>query len=119
MGRRYKVYAAESGVSHQYFFADRHRVMRPEGQGPGADYTFVVTADQSSPFVLRVFVSERATKAWRDAHDRELDANEQYAAAKMRLFRGFDEHEDVRREWLNLIVDATNVDALLEALDLA
>lgn len=119
LGRRYKTYAAETGVSYQYFFEGRRRVVRPESQGPGSDFTFVVTADQQPPFTLRVFVSDRALAAWRAAHGRELDSSEQYAAVKMRLFRAFDEQERLREERLSLVVDETNVEDLLGPLDLA
>jgi len=119
MPRRYKMYAAETGVSYQYFFVSRHRVMRPEGQGPGSDYVFAITADQGPPFTLRIFVSDRAMAAWRGLHSRELDPNQQYALAKMRLFRGFDEEENLRARSLDLLVDETNIEALLQPLDLA
>lgn len=118
MGRRYKVYAAETGISYQYFFESRRRVVRPEGQGPGSDFTFVVIADQHLPFTLKVFVSDRAVEAWRQSRGGNLDANELYAAAKMRLFRAFDEEEHLRQEALNLLVDQTNVEELLEPLGL-
>ncbi len=118
MGRRYKSYPAETGVSYQYFFDSQRRVNRPEGQGPGTDFAFVITADQHPPFTLRIFVSERAVSAWRDAHQTPLTANEQYAAAKMRLFRAFDELEHLNRHHLSLIVDETNVEDLLQPLDL-
>ena len=118
MARRYKLYAAETGTSYQYFFAQSHRVNRPEGQGAGSDYVFVVTPDQRPPLILRVFVSERGVKAWRETHGRDLDANEMYAVAKMRLFRAFDEVECLRGDELNLLVDAANVEGLLEPLDL-
>jgi len=118
MPRRHKIYAAETGVSYQYFFVARHRVVRPEGQGPGSDYTFAVNADQGPPFTLRIFVSDRGLAAWRELHGRELDPNEQYALAKMRLFRGFDEAENLRGFPLGLLVDATNIEALLQTLDL-
>lgn len=119
MARRTKIYQAETGVSYQYFFVGRRRLTRPEGQGPGSDFTFVVTADQGPPFTLRIFVSDRALAAWQQAHGRQLDEKEQYAAAKMRLFRGFDEHEQLHDEVLNLIVDETNVEDLLAPLELA
>lgn len=118
MGRRYKAYAGMTGVTYQYFFDVRRRVVRPEGLGPGSDYTFVATADQHPPFSLRVFVSDRALKAWQSAHGRELDANEQYAAAKMRLFRAFDERERLVDERLSLVVDEANIEGLLETLGL-
>jgi len=119
MGRRYKVYAAGTGVSYQYFFDQRRRVIRPEGQGPGSDFDFVITADQHPPFVLRVFVADRATARWRGAHGRDLDSNEQYAAAKMRLFQAFDTREDLNEHRLSLVVDDQNVEELLEPLELA
>ena len=118
MGRRYKAYTAETGISYRYFFAARRQVVRPEGQGSGSDYIFVAMADQRTPLVLRVFVSDRATSAWQGAHGHELGASEQYAAAKMRLFRGLDEHVDLRAECLDLVVDETNVEDLLAPLDL-
>lgn len=118
MGRRYKSYAAETGVSYQYFFATQRRVNRPEGQGLGMDFAFVVTADQHPPFTLKVFVSDRAVSAWRDAHGRDLNSNEQYASAKMRLFRAFDVEEQLKEHVLSLMVDETNVVELLKPLDL-
>jgi hypothetical protein len=118
MARRYKLYAAETGTAYQYFFASSRRVNRPEGQGTGSDYIFVVTPDQKPPFILRVFISERAQDAWRQAHGRTLDSNEMYAAAKMRLFRAFDQLDTPRDEGLNLLVDEANVAELLEPLNL-
>ncbi|MGA2629153.1 MAG: hypothetical protein ABSG54_02975 [Terriglobia bacterium] len=115
-GRRYKIYAGDTGVSYQYFFEARRSVVRPEGQGAGSDFTFVVIADQHPPLDLKIFVSERGQAAWRAAHGRELDPNELYATAKMRLFRAFDEHESLTDERLNLIVDETNILELLETL---
>jgi hypothetical protein len=118
MARRYKFYAAETGTAYQYFFAHSRRVNRPECQGLGSDYIFIVTPDQRPPFILRVFISERASQVWRESHGRDLDANEMYAVAKMRLFRAFDEIERLREEWLNLLVDEENVEELLAPLNL-
>ena len=118
MAHRYKFYAAETGTAYQYFFAGSRRVTRPEGQGAGSDYIFVVTADQKPPFILRVFISGRAMGVWRQSHGRELDPNEMYAAAKMRLYRAFDEIDYLRDDALNLLVDEGNVEALLEPLNL-
>ena len=117
-GRRYKIYSAETGVSYQYFFDARYTVVRPEGQGPGSDFVFVVTADQGRPLVLRIFLSDRALEAWRGAHGRSLGPSEQYAAAKMRLFRAFDEEERLRELALALIVDENNIEDLLAQLEL-
>ena len=118
MAHRYKFYAAETGTAYQYFFASIRRVDRPEGQGAGSDYIFVVTPDQRPPFILRVFISERALGAWRQTRGRDLDSNEMYALAKMRLFRAFDEIDALHDEWLNLLVDEGNVMELLAPLNL-
>ena len=118
MARRYKSYAAETGTAYQYFFAHSRRVTRPEGQGAGSDYVFVITADQRPPFILRLFIAERALAEWRRKHGRALDSNEVYAVAKMRLFRAFDEIEGLRDAWLDVRVDEGNIEELLEPLSL-
>ena len=118
MARRYKSYAAETGTAYQYFFADCKRVNRPEGQGAGSDYIFVVSPNQRPPFILRVFISARAQGAWRNSNGRELDAKELYAVAKMRLFRAFDEIDCLRDDALNLLVDESNVLDLVAPLGL-
>jgi hypothetical protein len=118
MPRRYKSYAAETGVVYRYFFESRRSSVRPAGIGPGSDYTFVLAADQGPPFVLRVFVSEKAVAGWQAAHGRVLDPSEQYALAKMKLFCAFDELENLREECLSLVVDESNLEELLAALDL-
>jgi hypothetical protein len=118
-GKRHKAYQAETGVSYRYFFDFERRVVRPEGQGAGTDFVFVVIPDQRPPLVLRIFVSDRALAAWRARQGRELDSREQYMAAKMRLFRGFDEQQRLGESWLDLVVDETNVEELLEPLGLA
>lgn len=118
MARRYKAYTGETGLSYCYLLDSRRRVSRPEGQAEGSDFDFVVLRNQSPPFVLRVFISDRALRAWRDRQGRELDLNEQYALARMCLFRAFDEIEDLRERWLSLVVDETNVLDLLAPLDL-
>ena len=68
--------------------------------------------------VLRIFLSDRALEAWRAAHGRSLGPSEQYAAAKMRLFRAFDEEERLRELALALIVDENNIEDLLAQLEL-
>jgi hypothetical protein len=116
--RRTKSYAAETGVVYRYFFESCRSTVRPAGLGPGSDFIFVLRADQGRPFALRVFVSEKAVAAWSAVHGRRLDASEQYAAAKMMLFRAFDQLDNLPAESLSLVVDETNVEELLESLDL-
>jgi hypothetical protein len=115
-GHRYKSYTGETGVTYQYYYHARREVIRPEGQGAGADYSFVVTADQHPPFTLRVFLAARALAAWSRAHGRELGPSEQYAAVKMCLFRAFDEQNQLSDFRLSLVVDEHNIAELLSPL---
>ncbi len=117
--RRYRFYAGETGTSYQYFYAGKRRVRRPGGLGQGTDFIFVIKGDQGSPFVLRIFVAEDALLSWRRGHFRELDSNELYALAKMRLFRAFDDVELLAQEWLNIVVDEQNLEELLAPLGVA
>ena len=117
-GHRYKSYTGETGVSYQYYFDALRPIVRPEGQGAGSDYTFVVTAGQHPPFTLKIFVAARALEEWAQTHGRELGPNEQYAAAKMRLFRAFDEEERLVETRLDSVVDETNIEDLLSTLGL-
>lgn len=119
MPHRYKTYAGETGITYQYFYQGKRRTRRPREMGVGTDFTFVVTADQHPPLPLKVFLADRALQCWREAHGRELDSTEQYAAAKMRLFRAFDDLESLSEERFNIVVDETNLEELLEPLDLA
>ena len=117
--RRYKSYAAETGVSYHYFFEEKKGVRRPEGMGHGVDFIFVVRPDQHPPLALRIFLQDHALRRWRERHGRELDSNERYALAKMRLFRAFDQEESLREERLNIVVDEGNLEELLEPLGVA
>jgi hypothetical protein len=65
-----------------------------------------------------VSVRYRGLAAWHQSHGRDLDANELYAAAKMRLFRAFDQEENLRENAFNLVVDETNFEEVLEPLAL-
>jgi len=47
-----------------------------------------------------------------------MTGTEEYAVAKMRLFQGFDEIEDVAATPAELVVDESNLESLLSQLDL-
>jgi len=49
---------------------------------------------------------------------RELSGTEEYAVAKMRLFQAFDEMDDLAIAQPELLVDESNLQALLGRLDL-
>ena len=59
-----------------------------------------------------------ALDAWRAAHGRPLTDPEQYAAAKMRLFQGFDEVPKLQQEGRRLTIEGIAIEPLLEPLGL-
>jgi len=54
--------------------------------------------------------------AWADSHGRPLSDAEQYAAVKMRLFRAFDEEEDMQAYGRELQVDFQSLEESLTSL---
>jgi len=87
-------------------------------EAPANEYVFDVTPDRKTTYAVSVFVKPEALAAWANAHGRKLTDSEQYAAAKLRLLRGFDEMENVRQHSRRLGVDAGNIEELLENFDL-
>ncbi len=114
--RRIKTYSAENGVVYQYQF---HEV-RPVAIGGerGNEYVYYVTADRKTMHAVRVFVSGAGIGKWSALTGRTLNGTEEYAAAKMRLFQGFDQTTGIEKSNAVLRVDETNVAILLEKLDL-
>ena len=54
--------------------------------------------------------------AWAAKHGRPLTDSEQYASAKLRLFRAFDELEDVKAQGRRLVIDAALLEEALASL---
>jgi len=114
--RRIKSYSAESGYVYQYQFQDAHPVQ--QGNARGNEYVYYVSADRKKMFPVRIFVGQDAIKKWGEATGRALTGTEEYAAAKMRLFQAFDEGEELSATSPALVVDESNLNALLQRLDL-
>ncbi len=114
--RRMKTYSGESGFVYQYFFVEARPRRRLWGRS-GTAFLFSVSSDRKTYFVVEVTVQESALAAWQQAHGRPLTETEQYAAAKMRLFRAFDESKGPE-ELRSVRVDETNVEPLLAPLHL-
>jgi hypothetical protein len=114
--RRVKNYSAATGVVYTYYF---HEVLKARrGLHAGTEYIYIVGADRAAPVPVRVFVRAAAVRKWSRRVGRELTGTEEYAVAKMRLFRAFDEEENLAAAGERLIVDDSNLDSLLEQLDL-
>ena len=114
--RRLKTYSAESGYVYQYYFLESRPRRRLWGQA-GTAFLFSVSSDRKSSFVLEVLVEKGALEAWNQVHGRSLSENETYAAAKMRLFRAFDE-SPTPQKLSHVRVEPSNIEALLEPLGL-
>lgn len=100
--RRLKTYTGSQGYVYQYYFVGK----RPGRlQEEGLEYVFDVTSDRKTIFPVAIFLSNAAVAAWNQSHGRRLSDSEQYAAVKMRLFRAFDEIEDVASQACTLPVD--------------
>jgi len=113
---RMKTYSAESGYVYQYYFLES-QPRKKLWSRLGTAFLFHVTSDRKEFVVVEVLVEERALEAWQRLHGRALDSNEQYAAAKMRLFRAFDESE-TPKQLTDVRVSDENIEVLLEPLRL-
>jgi hypothetical protein len=114
--RRIKAYSAESGYVYQYQFQDVHPA-KQDGAA-GNEFVYYVSADRKSMFPIRIFVRRDALELWTKRTGRALTGTEEYAVAKMRLFQALDEVEDFAAKRPDLVVDGSNLGALLERLDL-
>ncbi|MGA8142728.1 MAG: hypothetical protein WB987_02435 [Candidatus Acidiferrales bacterium] len=114
--RRIKSYSAESGYVYQYQFHDAHPAQ--QGAARGNEYVYYISADRKKMFPVRIFVRHDSLEKWGKATGRPLTGTEEYAAAKMRLFQAFDEGQELSATGPPLVVDESNLNALLERLDL-
>jgi len=113
---RVKSYSAASGYVYQYYFYEVEKTRR--GFAAGKDYVYMVSADRKTVFPVRVFVRHDAIREWCGKACREMTGTEEYAVAKVRLFQGFDEAGDPAALPRDLVVDGSNLESLLAALDL-
>ncbi len=114
--RRVKSYSAATGFVYQYYFFEVVKAKR--GAAAGTEYVYMVSVDRKTVFPLRVFVRRDAVESWAGRAGRTLSGTEEYAIAKMRLFQAFDEIEDIGPSLPDLVVDESNLDALLSLLDI-
>lgn len=114
--RRVKNYSAATGIVYQYHFYEVQKSRR--GLASGTEFVYMVSVDRRTAFPLRIFVRRDAVEDWARKNGRELSSTEEYAVAKMRLFRAFDERENLPQFQPDLFVDSSNLEALLEQLDL-
>jgi hypothetical protein len=114
--RRVKSYSAATGYVYQYYFYEVQKARR--AGAAGSEYVYMVSVDRKTVFPLRIFVEHEGLQKWGRAAGRELTGTEEYAVAKMRLFEALDEVPDLASQQPELVVDRSNIEALLSRLDI-
>lgn len=114
--RRLKTYAGAQGYVYQYYFVGKRAALASDSEAPATEFVFDVTSDRKLTFAVSVFLPEESVAAWAARHGRALTEAEQYAAAKLRLFRAFDEVEDVKAHGRHLVIDAVLLEEALASL---
>src|ERR1700685_705700 len=104
--RRLKTYAGAQGYVYQYYFVGKRSALPEDPESPATEFVFDVTSDRKRTYAVSVFLPEKPVTVWTAMHGRALTEAEQYAAAKLRLFRAFDELVDLMSEGRRLAVDA-------------
>lgn len=116
--RRMKSYTGQTGYVYQYYFVGKRAAMASAPEAPATEYVFDVTRDRQSFFAVSIFVQQQALEAWAANHGRELSGAEQYAAAKMGLFRSFDEVEDLATSGRRTCIASDDIEQLVGSLNL-
>ena len=114
--RRMKTYTGGQGYVYQYYFVGKRPAPKESSPVPATEYVFDVTSDRKTMFAVSVFLRNDAARSWAAAHGRALTDAESYACAKMRLFRGFDEIEDMMHQGRSLLVDGPALEELLSSI---
>jgi hypothetical protein len=114
--RRLKTYTGAQGYVYQYYFVGKRPALADDAESPATEYIFDVTSDRKLTFAVSVFLPDATRAAWSKAHGRPLSEAEQYAAVKLRLFRAFDELEDVKTYGRRLTIDTNLLEEALASL---
>jgi len=114
--RRLKTYTGAQGYVYQYYFVGKRPALPDDPEAPATEFVFDVTSDRKLTFAVSVFLPDGTRDAWGAAHGRPLSEAEQYAAVKLRLFRAFDEIDDVRAHGRRLTIDTTMLEEALTTL---
>jgi hypothetical protein len=115
--RRLKTYTGSQGHVYQYYFVGKRPAPTPGGHESDAnEYIFDVSSDRKLTYAVSIVLSHQIVSAWAEAHGRPLADSEQYAAVKMRLFRAFDELEDMLAQGRRLRIDLQSLEESLASL---
>jgi hypothetical protein len=114
--RRLKNYTSATGYVYQYYFVGKRAALADDIEAPATEFVFDVTSDRKLTYAVSVFLPQAVLSAWSEAHGRPLNDAEQYAAVKLRMFRAFDEVNDVRLEGRRLRIDHALLQEALASL---
>lgn len=103
--RRMKTYTGGQGYVYQYYFVGKRTAADGSSDNPATEYIFDVTSDRKTTFAVSVLLEESALRSSAQAHGRAPSEAEEYGAVKMRLFKAFDEIEDMLAHGRHLVVD--------------
>ena len=111
-----KTYSGAQGYVYEYYFVGKRDALADDPEAPATEFVFDVTSDRKLTYAVSVFLPQAPLSEWSRAHGRPLNDAEQYAAVKMRLFRAFDELQDVKNEGRRLRIDAATLEDALASL---
>ena len=114
--RRLKTYAGAQGYVYQYYFVGKRPALADDPEAPATEFVFDVTSDRKLTYSVSVFLPVSPLTEWNAAHGRPLNDAEQYAAVKLRLFRAFDELDDVKARGRRLTIDSALLEEALATL---
>lgn len=114
--RRLKTYAGAQGYVYQYYFVGKRPALPSDPEAPATEFIFDVTSDRKLTYAVSVFLPQKTLDTWSSAHRRPLTEAEQYAAVKLRLFRAFDELDDMKEHGRRLTIDLPLLEEALGSL---
>jgi hypothetical protein len=114
--RRLKTYTGGQGYVYQYYFVGKRAALPDDPEAPATEFIFDVTSDRKLTYSVSVFLPQGSLTEWGQTHGRILNDAEQYAAVKLRLFRAFDELEDVKADGRRLRIDSAVLEEALSSL---
>jgi hypothetical protein len=110
--RRLKTYTGSQGYVYQYYFVGK----RPAPTADAHEYIFDVTSDRKLTYAVCIIFPQQVVVAWAASRGRSLSDSEQYAAVKMRLFRAFDEVQQMQAQGKQLQIDVQFLEESLVSL---
>jgi len=114
--RRLKTYTGGQGYVYQYYYVGKRPALPDDPEAPATEFVFDVTSDRKLTYAVSVFLPDSARDAWAKTHGRTLNDAEQYGAVKLRLFRAFDELDDVKAHGRRLSIDSALLEEALNSL---